>query len=678
MEKFFPFLLLFILSLGLSAQEGDAMQVAVELGRAGISFEERELFSQYGSFGTSIHIFLPSETEAIGTVAVAAPLLNRPFTQEIGIAFIEKIKKREKITLHKRPINVRVAFLADEDSTLPVDMRKNTRAGLKDLCAVLPPESVLLYLDFDGPPQKLLFTHGAKGRGTPLIAVKPLPELCKQHNIPYIFAVSNNAFFRLGLVEGQETVELAGKQEINAVFVSRKEKADVTDGKSDLLTAENIADLLVDYVETIEWADSERDDTHFAMMTNAAGQECFISETTLVVMALTGVAVLLIVFLMFSIIKRRLFIVQFRIFFIYFWVLLLFAALFFAVLEGVGAFILFIARVANIFNVLTVAFKIVVSLLTYSLIAELFDGLKIPGKQHFFSNSTVLLGVVNLLVVLFIDIDLVPIFAVCLVCIFIGAVSKIAAVCYLFAILLSLQSVSLFAAFWGNGSGELTQMLMSADISVNLAITSCTLPIWFILKRGTFLLTIRVKRQKFTLFNLFSKPKISFLIRTAFLLVFLFITVQFLFYYLKIIPIQVEPVRRVSENGLILDVKKSDFLERRIYGISIQAEGKPCRFDITLESESADFFKNFLYSCSVPFRLDGDKIELILGENPPNPFFFEIAFSVSESANFSADFIGTLRTDAIYAVYDSRVDKAGKPETEDYALTLRGVRELRE
>lgn len=679
--KLFSFFLLAVVPLFSLAEE---INVTERLDMLGVPFEERELFSQHGGFGTSVYVSFPTVTEPpLGSIAVAVPLSSSSFTQEVLISFIEKIKS---ISSHKRPADIKAIFLADEDSALPLDMQKNIHTGLDDLCAVLPPESILLYLDFDAPPQELLFTHGAKGWSTPFIAVKPFPALCKQSDIPYAFTTSNSAFFRLGLMNGQETVGLAGRQDIYAVFISGREKdkggtgantpTDSADAANiaSALTVQGIASLLVDYVETVEWTDSQADDTHFAIVTNMTGQVCFISETTLIVIMLVCGALLLIVFLVYSIVKRRLFIAQLKIFSAYSWVLLLFAVLFFVVLEGVGVFVSFVSRAMNIFDVWTALLKVIIGFLTYSLIASLFGKLEIPGRQRFFGSAALLLSIVNLIAAVFIDINLAPIFAVCFVCVVIGTVSNLTIACYAAALLLPLQSIGLFIEFLGNGNGELTKMVMTTDVRVNLAITSCTLPIWFVLKRGTLLVNTWIKRWKTVSFI---RPKIGFLIRTAFLLIFLLTAVQFLFYQLKIIPIQAEPVRRISEteNNLILEVKESAFLERRIYKVSVQAEGKPCRFDIALEAKSVDVLKDSLYFCSAPLRFNDNSLELILGENPPNPFLFEIAFRDAPSEDFTA----TLRVDAVYATYDPVIDKTGeRPETENYAFTVRVVRKLEE
>ncbi|MDR1466655.1 MAG: hypothetical protein LBI40_03455 [Treponema sp.] len=663
--------LLFLLPLlafpfAASSEEIDIMQ---RLGAVGVPFEERELFPQYGGFGVSIHVPLPTAPDPIGSVAVAVPLASSSFTQEVLSSFIEK-----RAALKSR-VAVKAAFLADEYSALPADMRKNAHAGLDDLCAGLTSETILIYLDFDVPPQKLLFINGAKGWVTPLALVNPLSALCKQNNIPYALSASNNAFFRWGLMDGRSAAVFAGKQGINTLFISGQKGAatDLVAAAAEPLTAAAIANLLVEYVDAIEWSDAQMNDTHFITATNAAGQVRFISETALVVIMLICAALFLIVLSVYSIVKRNLFIAQLKILLVYSWVLLFLIALFFAVSEGVGVFVSLVSRAVHVFDAWTALLKIIIGFLTYSLIASLFDGLKIPGKQRFFGSAALFLGAVNLLVVIFIDITFAPIFAVCLACIVVGTVSDLPIVCYTAALLLPLQSTSLFIEFLGNDNGELTRLVMNTEVRVNLLITSWTLPIWLILKRGNLLLNTGSKRQKPTLVK---KPTVGFLIRITFLFVFLFIAVQFLFYQLKIIPSQPESVRRVSEtgNGLIIDVKESLFLNRRIYEVSVSGEGRPCRFDITLDSDSTGALRNLLYSCSAPLRFDGGGIELVLGENPPNPFFFEIAFSAASSTDFTA----TISVDVVYAVYDPSVDAAAEPETEDYTFTVKGVRELRE
>jgi hypothetical protein len=591
-------------------------------------------------------------------------LESSSFTQEVLISFIEK-----RAAL-KSKAEVRAAFLADEYSALPLDMRKNAHTGLEDLCAVLPPETILIYLDMSEPPQKLLFTHGAKGWVTPLAAVKPLPSLCKRLGVPYVFAAKNNAFFRLGLINGWETVRFAGERGVSSVFISGQNSgaesllADVVQP----LTAAEIADLLVDYVDAITWSDSQMNDTHFVTMVNTSGQARFISESTVVVIMLVYAAILLIALLTYSIVKRRLFIVRTKLFLAYSWVLALFIALFFAASEGVGVFVSIVSRAVHVFDVWTALLKIIISFLTYSLAVSTFAKLKVPGGQRFFGSSALALGVLNFLIAVFVDITIAPIFAVCLACIAISAVSNISIVCYTAAFLLPLQSAGLFIEFLGSGSGELTKTIMNTEARVNLLLTSWLLPIWLILKRGNLLLNTGLRRQKSVFIK---KPRIGFLIRTTFLLVFLFTAVQILFYQLKISPSQQESVRRVSEaeNGLVIDVEESLFLNRRIYKISVWADGTPCQFDVALDSDSTGALRDSLYSCSAPLRFNDDRIELVLGENPPNPFSFEIAFSAASSADFTA----TIMIDAVYAVYDSHVDAEDKPETEDYTFTIKDL-----
>jgi hypothetical protein len=678
---FLSFMLFFI---AFSFTEG--IDVARSLTAINVPFEERALFHDYGGFGTSLRVSLTPDTKPMGSIAMLVSLNSSSFTQEVLLAFIEKIHADGAI---KSPITVNAAFLADEYSALPADMWKSEHTGLEDLCAILPQETILAYLDFDVPPQRLLFTQGAKGRGGPLVVVEPLPLLCKQRDIPYVFAASNNAFFRLSLMDGNEAVRFAWEQGFNALFVSGETAESIrlpippipfipaatshTSDTTPALTAENIAGLLVDYVNAIDWTVSQTGGTRFVSSTNAAGQVRFVSEQVFVMIMLVCTAFLLIPFLVYSIAKSHLFAVQMRIFLAYSWVLFLFIALFFAVVQGVGVFVSFVSRAVHIFDVWTASLKVVISFLTYSLMAVSFDKVKIPGKQRFFGSAALLLGVVNLLVAMFIDITLAPIFMIALVCIIVGVATNLTLVCYIAALLIPLQSIGLFIEFLGRGSGELTKIIMDAGVWVNLAIASWTAPIWFILKRGNLLLYTAQKRHK-SVFLI--KPKLGLLARVAFLFIFLFIAVRFLFYQINIIPTQTASVRREAEAGdaLILDVKESIFLGRRMYEISVQADVAPCRFDITLEANTERSLRSLLFSCSAPLQFDGPNIELVLGENPPNPFLFKIIFMSASLDGFNP----TLNARAVYADYDPRIDRAGEPETEDYTFTIKGDRALRE
>jgi hypothetical protein len=178
------------------------------LTREGIPFEERPLFAGYGGFGSSLFVRIParagSDPEAAEFV-LALPLSTSddpgegvPWGIEGGLRFIRTLMERGTDR------EVTVAFLGDEYSLLPRDIRRQSHTGLRDLISLRshPENTVLLYLDSYESPETLILHHGGGKILAPLQILEAFHRICTLRGIPYTFAVRSNVLYKLDLLSG--------------------------------------------------------------------------------------------------------------------------------------------------------------------------------------------------------------------------------------------------------------------------------------------------------------------------------------------------------------------------------------------------------------------------------------------------------------------------------------------
>jgi hypothetical protein len=114
---------------------------------------------------------------------------------------------------------------------------------------------------------------------------------------------------------------------------------------------------------------------------------------------------------------------------------------------------------------------------------------------------------------------------------------------------------------------------------------------------------------------------------------------------------------------LSLSIEDVVFIESRIITLNLAARGNPVRFDVSILSGTEEILLP-LYSAPVPFQREdeGKRINLSLGEHPPNPFIIEIVVPL--------EFHGLLETAAIYNTWDPAIDTGEKPASPDYVLQV--------
>ncbi|MDR2101786.1 MAG: hypothetical protein LBP43_04380 [Treponema sp.] len=646
------------------------------LGERNIPFEERSLFSEYGGFGSSVHVRIPAST-APGDISfvLAIPLSGTgeefgapgelvpgEFRFEAALAFIEKIRSE------KTEINILVAFLGDEVLGLPAEFQKRSHIGLEDLYDTLdsPEDTVLWYLDVVKIPRRITVHHGTADTIAPLSILASLPELCAGHHIPHRFAVRFNELYKLRLIDGPPALQFAQSRGINALYITGDgdplSQTIFPSGafSGEPLPAEEFAAMLAAYTADLQIS-VENPDYHFTII-NFWGRTFFVSEPVTLMVFLLAAGMFFFALLIYSILYRHILIIQWQIFIRRSWMLLIFLAFLMITLQGGGLFLSFlldrfhISQPSGSYG--DALLKLLMAMVLFSFLNPLPELLSIPRKENFYGNAAVILITLGILMAALLDITLIPLFLWAFLFIFLGAAIKIPLLVYLSALFTPIQAVVACINILNTGSNKLAEIILSGNFFTSFYFAVILLPFMLIFKRG-FILSRKGKP---------SRPlAVQLIPRLVLLAGSLGITFFYIGYRAKQ-PV-IEPVRRTitetSADKGILNIRSREisFLERRITEVNLEARGSPVRFDMYLDAVGSGALP-VIYSAPMPFEFSPGRnsIEFILGEGPPNPFSTEIVVPLN--------FTGFLRVEALYTNWDGTVDTLPPPESDDYVLRV--------
>lgn len=640
-----------------------------ELNTRAVPFEERSLFSS-GGFGSSIYVrFTPKTPEpaAAGTrLILAIPLAGTDRTEgafsfgiEAGLAFIEAIRGQELLG-----IPVLVAFLGDERSRLPKEQGR-PHLGLADLYTAIdnPEAAVLLYVDIETAPEQLLIHHGAAYTVAARNALEGLNTLCKSRRVPYTLAVRFNELYKLGLVDGPDLIAGAAEREINALYLEAG--AGRRGSNRAAVDPQSLADLLAAYAGSLPAA-MEDLDYHFLIL-NVLGGLALISETQTIVLFTLIAAILLFILLVYTIVRRKHWLLQCWTFIRRSWIPLFFVSIMLMCLEASGSFIMLASRFfaidPRIEDYGRAGFKILLALFFFSLFSPLQHIFRIPRKAVFYGSSALLFVVLGMFIAIFFDIVLIPLLLSFLLVAGLGGFIKIPLAAYLCAFSLPVLCLNRFLNIRAVGSGKLAGLILSEEIQASLFCTIIMLPFIFLFERAEAL--SRLKQAPGPLHR--RRTALRRFIRSACILAAGLLA--FMVYMNGLSKVFLPEAERRSlfeeaaEDILSVQTSAQVFLERRTVHIAISARGEPVRFDLFLDS--SDGTQPVLYESAAPFELNDQRnsLALLLGEGPPNPMALDIVVPL--------DFFGVLRVEALYTVWDSDVDPEPEPAAEDYLLKAR-------
>jgi hypothetical protein len=618
-----------------------------------IPFEIRPLFTEYGGFGSSIHVFLPAapngKAEKPGIFILAVPLSftgddrrNFPYAFEAALSLIDKILGEPLGT------NVLVAFLGDEWSALGPHTA-DPHLGLADLYARLavPEDTAMVYLDMYGDVTELVIHHGARRELAPLNLLRPLARLCDSRSIPYSLGIGSNELYKLGLADGPSALEFALPRELPALYLTGPGNGEAGIGALDT--------LLFEYAASVDM-DRENPDYHYVLF-QGAGRIFFVPEYTTMILFLAVSAVLFLALLIYSVVFRYRLAIQWKVFFKRSWILVLFylllilslkgAALLFQFLTGSAGGVEAFAPPAALFYG-TTAVQILFGAALFIVISPVGDRIYLPRRANFYGSASVMLVSLEILLAAFFDITFIPIFLWAFVFTFLAACIKRPSLIWLCSFLAFFLGFSTLLTLVRGGNRRLGSLILSGNTAIILYMALIALPFFTTIKRGILLRAGAAKNRnpgRFILFTVF-KHRIPGIVLLAVTALMLGISeFRFIRY-----PIRETAPRIIDDTAggtayLGMDVKDRVLLERRTLTITLEAPAPPLRFNLYLEVAAVDAIP-VIYSAPMPSRYIEDtddpnrnSIEFILGEGPPNPFTTEIVLPL--------DFTGLLRAEAL-------------------------------
>jgi hypothetical protein len=642
------------------------------LNERNIPFETRSLFTEFGGFGSSIHVLLPASAEAEaeekkpGAFILALPFSfaeddqrDFPYAFKVALDFIDRVRAEGVQT------DVMAAFLGDERPTLRSD-QSVPHLGLMDLYSrlELPEDAVMIYLDMCGETGEIVVHHGARRTLAPLNILRPLARICAEQKIPYTLAINANELYKLGLADGPSALEFALGRETPALYLAGKASAPGS--------IRDLDAMLFDYALSLS-PGTESPDYHYQIF-QVLKRFFFVPEYATALFFLAVAGLFFFAALIYSVVFRHRLVVQWKVFFKRSWILLIYwltlclalmaAALIFRLIAS-GTDPALFGGTALLFYA-AAAFQLLLGVSFFALFSFPGDLIYVPRRSNFYGSAAIILAIAELLLSAYIDISFMPVFVWAFMFIFFAACLKkpvLITICALLSFFMG------FAALWTvarAGNRRLGLLIFSGNTVFILYIALVSLPFFITLKRGALLRSREAGEEK-------SFPDIlKQLTGSAAVLKFIIPRLILPAAAATALAISVHFLARSPASGarqtilendpgsavvLAMDVQDRAFLERRTLNITLSAPGNPLRFNLRLDSARGEM--PVIYSAAMPFRYIEDSsspsrssIEFILGEGPPNPFTTEIALP--------ANFAGLLRAEALYAGGD-----------EDYQLRIR-------
>jgi len=620
-----------------------------------VLLEERPLLADFGSFSSSL-LFRSQNTQAAnraqGTFVFAVPL-DADFAVDTALSLTSLLKETDSV------VNIIVAFLGGEKNKLPDDllasantnMKIISHSGLRDILTLtdLPENWALCYFDAVEAPRSLIIRHGERGYLAPLDIIKPLPALFGSFNIPWSFTIRFNSLYKLGLVEGPETLAVTWEEEVNSFVLSGSKT-----GNGETLTPDNIAKLVINYAASLNFPILSPD-RHYSFLPLPNGRFFFATEGFTAVVLLSIIVIILFLYLLYSARNNAILVYHFRLFLKYFWFFLIpLPLLIISMRVSSSAYsMIFNAMAFNAHNAplaatnyAGLALSLILAIVVFLFPLPVLSRLKFPQRARFFGFATVIFAAFAILQAACLDFAYVPFFIWAFIFISLGAIVSNYILVFILALLAPVLANFAILNILQTGSARLAELFIFSPwqaiegwiVAIQLAML--ILPVLLLFIRGIIL--FQKSSSKIKMPN--KKTRHIVLLILAATLVFAMVIQILVFKYKN--PIEKRSISEIietEEDNSVLTLLIDDvvFQDSRILTMSLAASGDPVRFGVSLESMDE---KTLLpvYSAPVPFEKadDGRVIYFILGEGPLNPFEMEIVLPL--------DFEGFLKATAIY------------------------------
>ncbi|WP_148257759.1 DUF3488 domain-containing protein [Leadbettera azotonutricia] len=635
----------------MAAKEDDG--IALVLREMNVPFEERFLLQDYGGFGSSLHARLKAPGNEEGYAFVLAVPRDKPYAVETALSFAKAAVDQGSIS---GQADLLIAFLGDEENTLPADQGGLSHKGLRDLLSLpdMPETWILCYMDFERNPGKVLIRHGDGDYIAPLDMVRPLLRLFKSHSISAEFEIRYNELYTLGLASSHEELALAWEGEINSIYLAEGHgKGSPAEGPD----PGTLAGLLLEYSESLNFP-VQNPDRHYGFFSPpGSGSTVFFSETTAALSLLAMAALFIFSALIYTATYRAVFFYNMRLFFKHVWLFLIFFPLLVLILQGSDFFYSLLLRLlkrpAPPSDFPGAALTVLLAVWFLYIPSHLLDIFHIPKKQNFYGASAMMFAGIGLFIAAMLNFTYIPVFLWAFVFTFIGSCLRNPVAIFISALLIPLQAIGALYNIFESSNGALADIFLKSaspgSWGVSAQIAALSLPFMLLLKRGAVF---------------FSKEQNKIIIPLWFRFCVFAVILGSMITHILFIPSKIpEKTRRMNENyGVVISLEETIFQESRIVEVRIRAPGDPVRFDLFLEAGNR---APLVYSAPCPFNsLNDNTIAFTLGENPPNPFTAEIVLP--------RELAGTFRVEAVYGQYSPTIDPDAEPGAEDYVLRFSG------
>lgn len=627
---------LFLLSIlclttGFQLEARDADRIRTEFEARGFNPEIRSLFSDYGSFGSSVHLYFPSARDSASTTLLIALPQTDSAEFEKHSGYQTALKLADKIKEQRLPVNIHIAFLADEKFPAATKHLQSNHPGLRDLLDLYEnPESVqLLYLDLAENTSSFVLRHGAPGYISPLSLVKNLTEALDTHIIPYSIPVYYNELYRLSLVDGPEALHYALSRQVPALYIEG-----VRDRTKPVLNPQKLADMIYDYAQN-SMSGNIKHDYHYTIV-RLASHTFFLSELFTILSFLFFWTLAVSIIVIYTITHRQKLIIMWTVFLKRSWIIPLYFLLLLGTLLCSSLMTSFIlnrtsgAAAAPGFGEAVLKFLMAIAL--FNLMSPLLKLFRIPKRAHYYGNSAVILLGLGTLLTAYFDITFLPVFLWAFIFTFLSSSIHIPQFVFILALAAPVQIFGILGSAIGAGSSNMGALLSSTSLPVNTFLALVSLPFIFNFKRAALLFSKK---------NRVRRPLRIWLPRILFFTGILISLVQYgvdLKKNSKLAPVlKTETTEAPVE--FYLEHDSAVFLDRRIIKLRMESSVHPVQFKVSMQADSGQ--RILIYDAEMPYNLssDGRNVDFILGLQPDNPFITDIVIPAPASVTIQAEML---------------------------------------
>lgn len=620
-------------------------RVAERLRELEVPFTERPLAASTGGFGSALFAEFPAAARSdnrsgFDTLVFAVPLSTSPREAgaplDYGVAVALALAGR--LDRSNPPLRVAVAFLADEKTELPADLRGRVNSGLRDLAESYAYEAekiAFVYVDLPDAAVRPELSHGSAGRLAPRNLVSSLIGSFSENGMLLPLSNPYNELYRLNLVAGPEELRILRDRGIPGVLIAQNRRMQRYGQNEEPPSADLAADAIVKTISRLAGATAENDERYSVIAFGPAFR--ILPEGPTVAVFVSTMAFFLLSFLIYSLTHRYLMVARLKVFMRSLWVVLVFLAIMYLCVRAAGlalSFVLSTAKATAADNPYgAAAVKLLLLFSFYYAVSPILSLKIFPRRAHFYGSAAVVCLAIGVLIAAALDFTFVPVFIWTFALAFFSTAMRSPTAAAIPAFLAPIQFAGAAAAAAGSGDPDTAFAVLNAAPSTELYFAFLVLPFPFLFRRLSILARAKtLRRARFRApsrgYRRYTRP---IMLAGALVAAAAFARDT----------AQAARERPLPTRGATADAKKfrlgaqeSTFLDRRIAKLEFRAEGRPIRFDLTLTADA----QITVYDSPVPFVLshDGKSAVFALGERPPNPLELEITLPYALSAEFEA------------------------------------------